>query len=565
MADRPPPLPVRPGRRYQGDLLASVVVFLVALPLCIGIAKASGLPPEAGLVSGIVGGLVVGLLAGSPLQVSGPAAGLIVLVVQQFDELDASGYGGPAAFHLFGVIVALSGLLQILAGVLRLGQWFRAVSPAVVGGMLAGIGITIVAKQFHEMFDDEAPKSVTQGLTTIPLAVWKGISPPEGATVDHQAAACIGLLALLVLAFWKVLAPLPLRVIPAAVIAVGLTTATAELLGWDVHRVQVRGDLAAAFTPIAWPGWDVLTLPLVWKGAVTFALIASAETLLCAVAVDGMHTGPRTQFNRELIAQGIGNTICGVFAALPLTGVIVRSAANVEAGARSRWSAILHGLWLLLFVAFLPGLLARIPDAALAAVLVYTGWKLVNLPGLKRLWQIGPGTLANHLVTAGAIVALDLLQGVMIGMALAALRLLWSLTHVTVSWQVDPARSRIECYIAGAATFVRLPQIAECLESIPPRQKLHIHLERLQFIDHACLELLMTFQRQYEATGGTVFLDWDQLVAHFRWPGGHRHSDTVAQPNGSASPAATAATSAAVGSSVEESHASCLPIMPPRN
>ncbi|HSQ56360.1 MAG TPA: SulP family inorganic anion transporter, partial [Gemmata sp.] len=210
----------RPGSGRWDDVLASLVVFMVALPLCIGIAQACGLPAETGIVTGIVGGIIVGFLAGSPLQVSGPAAGLLVLVVQFLDDAHESGYEGAAAIALMGVVIVLAGILQVFAGALRLGQWFRAVSPAVVGGMLAGIGITIIAKQFHVMVDDAAPKAVADGLMTIPAAIWKGFSPPPNASANHSAAATIGLLTILVLVFWKGIARAiglkVLKVIPAA-------------------------------------------------------------------------------------------------------------------------------------------------------------------------------------------------------------------------------------------------------------------------------------------------------------------------------------------------------------
>lgn len=510
---------VDPGQRGRwGDVLASVVVFMVALPLCIGIAQACGLPAEAGIVTGIVGGLLVGFLAGSPLQVSGPAAGLIVLVIQFLDDARGAGFTGANAVALLGVVIALSGGLQILAGAFRLGPWFRAVSPAVVGGMLAGIGITIIAKQFHEMVDDDAPKAVVDGLLTIPAAIWKGFSPPPEARANHSAAAVIGCLTILVLVFWKAAAPKRLKLVPAAVVAVVLAVAVTELTGFGIDRVPVTGSLADAFRLIDWPGWGVLTLPLVWKAAITFAVIASAETLLCAVAVDSMHTGPRTKFDRELVAQGVGNIVCGALGALPMTGVIVRSSANVEAGGSTRLSAILHGAWLLLFVALLPGLLGRIPLSALAAVLVYTGWKLVNLPGLLKLWREGPGEAVIFIATAVGIVAGDLLTGVLLGVGLSAAKLLWLVANVTVTRRDDPAHHRVDLVLKGAATFVRLPVIAEALEAVPHGQKLHIHLDQVQFLDHAVLQLLMSFQRQYEATGGRVFIDWEQLRGHFRSP-----------------------------------------------
>jgi MFS superfamily sulfate permease-like transporter len=531
--------PTGAGRRdtLAADFLASLVVFMVALPLCIGISQASGLSPEAGLVTGIVGGIVVGLLSGSPLQVSGPAAGLIVLVVQFLDDARSAGFIGASAVALLGLAIFLAGLFQLAAGALRLGQWFRAVSPAVVEGMLAGIGLTILAKQFHVMVDDDAPKKVLDALLTIPQAVWKAFDPPPGASANHTEAAVIGLLSILILVFWRSVAPRRLRVVPAAIVAVILAVLVNEFGrplfeavgarigsavdnhgGIGVERVQLSAKLADSVRPIGWPEWEVLALGLVWKAALTFALIASAETLLCAVAVDTKHTGPRTKFDRELAAQGVGNVICGLLAALPMTGVIVRSTANVEAGAKTRLSTVLHGLWLLLFVALLPGVLSLIPNAALAAVLVYTGWRLLNLPGLRMLWAESRSEAGIFLATAATIVSFDLLAGVGLGVVLSALKLLVRFSHLRVVREDDAAHRRVHLYLEGAATFLRLPILAQALEAVPQGVKLHVHLDRVQFVDHAVLHLLMTFQKQYETTGGTLFVDWERVRAHFHGP-----------------------------------------------
>src|SRR5262245_23035907 len=220
MPDQNGPTLESPRARFTADFLASLVVFMVALPLCIGISQACGLPPEAGIITGIVGGIVVGLLAGSPLQVSGPAAGLIVLVIQFLDEAHKAGYPGAAAAMLLGVAVMIAGGIQIVAGLCRLGQWLRAVSPAVVEGMLAGIGLTIFAKQFHEMVDDDAPKKVLEALATIPQAVWKAFDPPPNASANHSEAAIIGLVAIIILALWKIVVPKRVAIVPAAVVAV---------------------------------------------------------------------------------------------------------------------------------------------------------------------------------------------------------------------------------------------------------------------------------------------------------------------------------------------------------
>lgn len=529
------------------DLLASLVVFMVALPLCIGIAQACGMPPEAGVVTGVVGGLLVGAFAGSPLQVAGPAAGLIVLVIQFLDVVKAPHLAAglsdadalKRAVPVLGLAILLAGVIQLLAGVFRVGQWFRAVSPAVVEGMLAGIGVTIIAKQFHVMVDDTPPKEILDGLLNIPRAVWKGFASPDTGAANNREAAVIGVVSIVVLAAWKLTKRPPLKFIPSAVVAVlaavllnefgrplfdalGLAVGPAGGNGsLGVDRVRVSANLLDGLTPVwaYWPGWDALGSRLVWATAGTFALIASAETLLCATAVDTMHAGPRTKYDRELAAQGVGNVVCGLAGALPMTGVIVRSAANVDAGAKTRLSAVLHGAWLLLFVSLLPGLLSRIPTAALAAVLVYTGWKLVNIPGVVKLWRESRSEAVIFVATAVTIVLSDLLAGVVLGVVLSAAKLLWIFSHLRIDRQDDAAERRVHLYLEGAATFLRLPLLAEQLDAVPAGQRLHVHLDRLQLVDHAILHLLMTFQKQYEAAGGRLFIDWEGLHGRFRGMG----------------------------------------------
>ncbi len=508
------------------ELFASLVVFMVALPLCIGIAQACGLRPEAGIITGVIGGLVVGVLAGSPLQVSGPAAGLIVLVVQYIDDAKAQAPQYEPAV-LLGLALVLAGGIQLAAGAFSLGRWFRAVTPAVVEGMLAGIGLTILAKQFYELLDDVAPKGISAALAGIPECVRKAFVPTPESGANHTEAAVIGLVALLILALWKPLAPKKLKLIPAAVVAVlagilinefgrpvfealgaRIGPAVDDHGGIGVQRVQVSANLLEAVRPVFVLGWDALGFAFVWKGALTFALIASAETLLCSVAVDSKHTGPRTQYDHELAAQGAGNVLCGILGALPMTGVIVRSAANVEAGARTRWSAVMHGAWLLLFVLLLlPGVLSRIPETALAAVLVYTGWKLLNLPGLWHLWKENRFEALVFVVTAATIVGTDLLAGVVTGLLLSMFVLLIRFSHLEIERE-KPAAGEVVLTFEGAATFIRLPVIAKELDALPRGLRVQLNLAAVQLIDHAVLHLLLGFQKQYALTGGTVTIDW---------------------------------------------------------
>ncbi|MBI5775762.1 MAG: SulP family inorganic anion transporter, partial [Nitrospirae bacterium] len=351
------------------DLFASIVVFLVALPLCMGIAVASGAPPATGIITGIIGGLVVGVLAGCPLQVSGPAAGLSVIVWQYIQT-----YG----MEKLGVIILAAGIIQMSAAWLQLGQWFRAVSPAVIHGMLSGIGLMILASQFHIMIDDAPRNSGLENLLSIPAGIWKAVAP-SGNGPAHQEAAAVGVLTIATIILWNKFIPKKFQAIPGVLVGVVLATAVTVFYDLPISQVNVRDDLLAIIELPKLESLAHLTDTSLLSASLAMAFIASVETLLSATAVDHLHSGPRTRYNKELFSQGVGNTLCGLLGALPMTGVIVRSSANVQAGARTRASAILHGAWILLFVAFLPFVLRQIPTACLGAILVFTGYKLMNI------------------------------------------------------------------------------------------------------------------------------------------------------------------------------------------
>ncbi|MNF37665.1 Bicarbonate transporter BicA [compost metagenome] len=477
------------------DALASFVVFLVALPLCMGIAIASGMPPAKGLVTGIVGGLLVGWLAGSPLQVSGPAAGLAVLV---FELVRNHGV------DMLGPILLLAGMFQLLAGRLRLGCWFRVTAPAVVYGMLAGIGVLIVLSQLHVMFDAKPSASGLQNLLAFPATIAEAL--PGFGSGDGLAAALLGAATIVAIWLWEKLRPQPLRFLPGALIGVSLATLASLWLGLDVRRVEVPANLVDA---IDWMQvGDLLRLaePQLLLAALVVAFIASAETLLSAAAVDRMHSGPRSNLDRELSAQGIGNMVCGLFGALPMTGVIVRSSANVQAGARTRMSTVFHGVWLLAFVALLPMVLQSIPVAALAAVLVHTGVKLVDLKAVRNLGHYGRMPMFIHGATAFGIVAVDLLSGVLLGFALTLVKLAWKASRLKISLiQGEPGHAELR--LVGAATFLKVPRLAHVLEGVSPGTQLHVPMEHLSYIDHACMELLEDWGRAAHQQGGALLIE----------------------------------------------------------
>ena len=484
------------------DALASVVVFLVALPLCIGITIASGAPTGSGIVTGIVAGLVVGWLSGCPLQVSGPAAGLTVIVYELIRE---------QGLEAFAVIVIVAGLIQILWSWLQLGQWFRAVSPAVIHGMLAGIGALIFASQFHIMIDDLPKGSGLENILSLPSAVWKGLIDDDSTPMNHHLAARIGVLTIGTMLFWNLIIPKRLHVMPAVLMGVSAATAVSALLEIPIQRIEVQDNLLSIIHLPSRQSLSHFFDTDVLAEALGLAFIASVETLLSASAVDQLHKGPRTRYNRELLAQGVGNVVCGIIGSLPMTGVIVRSSANVEAGAKTRASAIFHGAWLLLFVSFLPSVLRFIPTASLGAVLVYTGYKLMNFGVLPELKKHGRGEVVIFFATMSTIVFVNLLTGVIFGLALAVAKLLYTTQNLETFFAHDAATGTLTLHLQGIATFVSLPRLAATLETAPPFVDISIDSSSLRHIDHACLNLLQNWQTQHEANQGKVLVDWEKM------------------------------------------------------
>jgi MFS superfamily sulfate permease-like transporter len=345
----------------------------------------------------------------------------------------------------------------------------------------------------------------------------------SGALKNHTLAAHIGILTIGVILLWQAFAPRQIKFVPAPLVAVVIAACGAAVIHMPVLYVEVPDSL---WMEIHFPTWATLTdapWAALFQSALVIAVVASAETLLCATAVDQMQQGPRTRYDKELTAQGVGNVICGVLGALPMTGVIVRSSANVQSGGKTRLSAILHGVWLLLFVVLLAFLLRLIPTSALAAILVYTGYKLVNPKSIKELSAYGWGEVAIYMVTVVTIVVTDLLTGVIAGIVLAAAKLLYTFSHLATELRVDSNTRRATLNLHGAATFVRLPRLASELEKVPARAELHVDFEHLDYIDHACLDLLMTWAKQHEATGGNLVIDWESLHARFNQENGRRN------------------------------------------
>lgn len=464
----------------SSDLPASLVVFLVALPLSLGIALASGAPLMSGLIAAIIGGIVIGFVGGAPMQVSGPAAGLTVIVfgfIQQF------GWGVTCA------ITVAAGLLQIAMGALGVAPIALGMAPAVIHAMLAAIGILIALSQMHVLLGHEPAGKGLKNLFTL----------PEHILQFDPATVTVGVITIALLVLWRHIPWARLRALPAALGAVVVATLVSLIFPMDLPRVQLGGDLFSSLRLPELPAGDWIA----FVGAVlTLGFVASAESLLCAVATDKLHSGPRANLHKELVGQGIGNSLSGLLGGLPVTGVIVRSTANITAGARTRLSAILHGVWVLLFVVLLPGVIMQVPLAALAGLLIYTGIKLVRLDHIKDLAH--HGELIVYVITLAAIVATNLLLGLGIGFGVAILRLLWKMTHVDV--HVDHEGDNWTVYVDGSLTFAGVPRLMAVLCELPPGKNVRIDLE-LRFIDHAGLEALKSWRETYKELGGEVHLD----------------------------------------------------------
>ena len=413
--------------RYDGP--SGLVVFLIALPLCLGIALASGAPLFSGLIAGIVGGIVIGSLSGSHTSVSGPAAGLTAVILVAIQDL--------GAFQLLLTATVLAGVFQIILGFIRAGSIADFFPSSVIKGMLTGIGIIIILKQIpHALGYDKDSEgdmafSESDGANTF-SSIWHSITD-----TIHPGATLVALISVGLMLLWERPA-IKKRVsaIPAALAAVLAGVLMNELLKiwgdpWAIRtehlvNIPIAENFGAFIGQFTFPDFSQLTNPKVYTVALTICAVASVETLLCLEAVDKIDPYSRTSDpDRELRAQGVGNIVSGLIGGLPLTSVIVRSSANINAGSRTKMSAILHGILLLVCAALIPSLLNLIPLSALAAVLILTGYKLAKVSIFKEMWKNGKFQWWPFIITVVAVVFTDLLTGVGIGLVASVIAILW--------------------------------------------------------------------------------------------------------------------------------------------
>lgn len=465
-------------RILHHDVPASVVVFLVALPLSLGIAVASGAPVAAGLIAAVVGGVVAGLLGGSAVQVSGPTASLTVVVAESVHH-----FGWAATCF----ITVGAGVLQILFGLSRIARGALAIAPVVVHGMLAGIGVIIALQQVHVLLGGASLSSPFQSLVQL----------PHQLVSVHHGNFCVGLVAIAILIAWRFL-PRTLRAVPGPLVAVLAATLLSLCLPGDVDRIVLSASLFDAIGLPAVPagGWFAVGVAMI-----TIALIASVETLLSAVAVDKARPGHRTNLDRELIGQGAANMTSGMLGGLPVAGVIVRSITNANAGAQTRAATVLHGLWVLVFAVALAGLVQQIPKAALAGLLILIGVQLIKLAHIRLARR--NGDLAVYLATVFGVVFLNLLQGMAIGLALSVALLLWRVVRVTILAEPVAGARRWVVTIDGTCTFLALPKLTAELAKVPPGVPVTVEMT-VDFLDHASYELITDWARQREDASAAV-------------------------------------------------------------
>lgn len=487
-------------KHLKSDLPASVVVFFVALPLCLGIALASGAPLFSGLIAGIIGGIVVGGLSGSKLGVSGPAAGLAAIVLAAIAQL--------GSYELFLTAVVLAGIMQLILGFAKAGIIGYYFPSSVIKGMLTGIGIIIILKQIPHFFGYDAD--------------------PEGDFAFHQVdgensfsellniadkiipgSALIGAVSLAILILWDQVLSKKGKIFqvvqgPLVVVALGIvfyiftrSHSTLSISATHLVSVPVPDNFSSFLGQFTFPDFSAVMRYDVWVIALTLALVASIETLLSVEATDKLDPDKGvTPTNRELLAQGTGNILSGLIGGLPITQVIVRSSANIQSGGKTKVSAILHAVFLLLSVVLIPSVLNMIPLSVLAAVLLVVGYKLAKPALFAKMWKLGWKQFIPFIVTVAGVVLIDLLSGVGLGMAIGIfIILLKSFQNSHFLHKVDESngKQKMKMTLAEEVTFINKGTILKELNSIPENTHLCLDVRATRYLDYDVMEILDDF------------------------------------------------------------------------
>ncbi|NKI31391.1 SulP family inorganic anion transporter [Croceivirga thetidis] len=491
-------------KHLNKDIPASIVVFFVAIPLCLGIALASGAPLFSGLIAGIIGGIIVGSISGSQIGVSGPAAGLAVIVLAAINTL---------GYEAFLVAVVLGGVIQIIFGLLKAGIIGYYFPSSVIKGMLTGIGIIIILKEIPYFFGyDKNPEGDFSFLQIDGENTFSEIFNTISGIISgnfHKSATIIALIAMGILILWNnvlskkgkffQLVQGPLVAVVVGIIYYVVTKDSSMILESEhLVAVPVPDSFDAFLGQFNFPDFSVIGNPKVWITGFTIALVASLETLLCVEATDKLDPEKRvTPTNRELLAQGTGNMLSGFIGGLPITQVIVRSSANIQSGGKTKMSAIIHGFFLLISVILIPRLLNMIPLSVLAAILFIVGYKLAKPSLFKTMWNLGWKQFVPFIVTILGIVFIDLLWGIALGLAVGiAVILLKSYQNshfLHIEESHEGKKDVVKMTLAEEVTFFNKGAILKELDSLPEDSYLELDVRKTRYLDNDIIEILEDF------------------------------------------------------------------------
>ncbi|MGR8934865.1 MAG: SulP family inorganic anion transporter [Gammaproteobacteria bacterium] len=502
---------------WRSDLLSGFLVFLIALPLCLGIAMASGFPPMSGIISAIIGGLLVSRFSGSYVTINGPAAGLIVVIL---GAVQALGQGDAmAGYRLTLAAIVVASILQILMGIFKAGKLSAFFPSSVVHGMLAAIGIIIMAKQIHTVFGvTPQAKSLFGVIGEIPHTIYN----------FNPEITLIGISGLVILIIWSLVKNPYLKMIPAPIIVVLVGMALEKYFDLDhVHKYLFLPDdpilphheftVGPAFlvavpenflSGFNFPDFSKIVTGEFWLAVISICLVGSLESLLSAAAVDKLDPYKRySNLNRDLTAVGTGNALSGLVGGLPMIAEIVRSSANINNGAKTGWANFFHGAFLLLFVALFPHIIHEIPLASLAALLVYTGFRLASPKEFAKTLSIGYEQLAIFVATILGVLATDLLIGVGMGIVTKLLIHIFRGVNFKNIFKMayDIEQTDADTYhvkVSGAAIFSNFLALKSELAGLPEQKQIYFDLSEAKLVDHTVMEFIDHFSEDYRQRGG---------------------------------------------------------------
>lgn len=510
----PVPLTGIPGliQNWKSDVLSGFLVFLIALPLCLGIAMASGFPPMAGIITAIIGGLLVSRISGSYVTINGPAAGLIVVILDSVQELGQGDAMAGYKYTLAAIVIA--SVFQTVMGLSKAGRLSAFFPSGVVHGMLAAIGMIIISKQIHVMLGVKPnASSLFETIGAIPSSI-VNLNPD---------IALIGAAGLLILVLWTITKNRYLKMIPAPIVVVVLGIILGQYFDLDhehkvwfesIHHDYTLGPKFLVAIPdnflegFYFPDFSLVGTLVFWEQVITICLVGSLESLLSAAAVDKLDPCKRySDLNRDLTAVGIGNTVSGLVGGLPMIAEIVRSSANINNGAKTGWANFFHGLFLLLFVGLVPGLIREIPLASLAALLVFTGYRLAAPQSFIKTLEIGYEQLLIFVATIIGVLATDLLIGVAIGMVTEFLvhvvrSLNWSEAFRLYYRIEQTGEDTYTIHINGAVFFANYISLKSELSSLPEGKKLIFDFSSVNSVDHTVMEFIHDYSEDYTRRGG---------------------------------------------------------------